>query len=254
MKSLFHALVGLITALTASDAFAAAPITRDVAAQFEAANKLYEQGKFAEAAVAYEAIRQSGVASPALYFNLGNALFKSAQIGRALVAYREAEQQSPRDPDLRANLQFARNQVQGPTRRPGRVERWLATLSLNEWTALAAVGLWLTFISLAVIQLRPRLATPLRNLTIAAASSALLFGICLGLALANRAGTESAIVTAREVTVRNGPFDESPTAFTAHDGAELRVLDHKDDWLQVTDGNRRAGWLRHRDVTLLKTS
>ena len=40
--------------------------------------------------------------------------------------------------DVRANLQFARNQVQGPTRRPGRVEGWLGTLSLNEWMALAA--------------------------------------------------------------------------------------------------------------------
>jgi tetratricopeptide (TPR) repeat protein len=243
-----------LTSLAGGAGLATAPATGEAAARFEAANKLYEQGKFTEAAAAYEKTRQSGVASAALYFNLGNALFKSAQIGRALLAYRQAEQLAPRDPDVRANLQFARNQVQGPTRRAGRVERWLASLSLNEWTALAAGSLWLTCVSLAAIQLRPRLAQSLRNLPIAGGVAMVIFGVGLGLALANDVGTESAIVTAREVSVRNGPLDESPSAFTAHDGAELRVLDRKDDWLQVTDDNRRSGWLKHSEVALLKTS
>jgi len=247
-------LLFLLTTLTAGDGFATSPGTGDATAQFEAANKFYEQGKFAEAATAYETIRQSGVASAALYFNLGNTLFKSAQIGRALVAYRQAEQLAPRDPDVRANLQFARKQVTGPTRRAGRVERWLASLTLNEWTGLAAGSLWLTCVSLAAIQLRPRLAQSLRNLPAAGAVTTVIFGVCLGLALANHVGTECAIVTAREVTVRNGPLDESPGAFTAQDGAELRVLDRKDDWLQVTDDNRRSGWLKHGEVALLKTS
>lgn len=254
MKSFFRTLLVLLTLLAAGVGFATPPVTGDMAAQFDAANKLYEEGKFADAASVYESIRQSGVASPALYFNLGNALFKSAQIGRALVAYREAEQLAPRDPDVRANLQFARNQVQVPTRRAGRVERWLAILSLNEWTALAAGSVWLTFVSLAAIQLRPRLAQSLRSLTTTTAVATVIFGSCLGLALANQVGTESAIVVAHEVTARNGPFDESPSAFTAHDGAELRVLDHKDDWLQVTDDNRRTGWLKHGEVALLKSS
>ncbi|MCU0785893.1 MAG: SH3 domain-containing protein [Verrucomicrobia bacterium] len=179
-------------------------------------------------------------------------MFKSAQIGRALVAYRQAEQLAPRDPDVRANLQFTRNQVQGPTRRMGRVDRWLDTLSLNEWTALAAGALWLTFVSLAAVQLRPRFAQSLRTLTLAAAIATVTFGGCLGLALATQTGAESAVVTAREVTVHNGPFNESPSAFTAHDGAELRVLDRKDDWLQVTDDNRRSGWLKRGEVMLLK--
>ena len=244
----------LLAMVAAGDGLAASPGAGDAAAQFESANRLYEQGKFTEAAAAYEKIRQSDAASPALYFNLGNALFKSAQIGRALAAYRQAEQLAPRDPDVRANLQFTRNQVQGPTRRAGRADRWLGTLSLNEWTALAAGALWLTFISLAAIQLRRQLAQSLRNLTIAAAIVTVMFGACLGLALANQNGAESAIVTAREVTVHNGPFDESPNAFTAHDGAELRVLDRKDDWLQVTDDNRRSGWLKRGDVELMNRS
>src|SRR5262245_50565847 len=82
---------------------------------FDSANLLYEQGKFAEAASAYQSLLKSGRTSAAVYYNLGNAFFKAGQIGRAIAAYARAEQITPRDPDLRANLQFARNQVQGPT-------------------------------------------------------------------------------------------------------------------------------------------
>lgn len=254
MRSLFPALLVTAMSLGPLGGFAAPSVSGNVAAQFDAANKLYEEGRFKDAAAAYESIRQTGVASPALYFNLGNALFKSSQIGRALVAYRKAEQLAPRDPDVRANLQFARNQVQGPTRHAGRLERWLGTLSLNEWTALAAVSLWLTFVSLAAVQLKPKLAPSLRNFTIAAAVATVFFGAGLSLALATQNGASFAIVTVRDVTVHNGPFDESPGAFTAKDGAELRVLDHKDNWLQVTDDHRWTGWLKRNEVTLLNNS
>jgi Flp pilus assembly protein TadD len=73
-----------------------------------------------EAAAAYEQILTNGAVSPALYFNLGNAHFKAGQLGRAIAAYRQAERLTPRDPDVRANLQFARNRVQGPTLGHGR--------------------------------------------------------------------------------------------------------------------------------------
>ena len=102
----------------------------DWPAEFNAANKLYAEGKFAEAASAYEKILQSGAVSPALYFNYGNAEFKSGNLGRAIAAYRQAAQLTPRDAEVRANLDFARNQVQGPTLRESRWSRsaeWLGT-------------------------------------------------------------------------------------------------------------------------------
>src|SRR5215831_6409541 len=111
-------------------------------ADFDAANKLYEQSKFAEAAASYEKLLRSGQASESLYFNWGNALFKNGQIGRAIAAYQQAQQMAPRDPDVRANLQFARNQVQGPTRSLARWQRAVEKLTLNEWTGLAAASVW----------------------------------------------------------------------------------------------------------------
>ena len=129
MKTLWICLLSLISLPV---------LAQSVTATFDNANKLYEQGKFAEAAALYEKLLQSGHVADALYFNMGNAFFKGGQIGRAIAAYVQAQRIAPRDPDVRANLQFARNQVQGPTFLPERFSRWLGKLTLNEWTWLAA--------------------------------------------------------------------------------------------------------------------
>jgi len=240
-------VVVLLLAGLSSAASAAEPT--EAGAGIEAANKLYEQGKFAEAAAAYEALAltHSLKVSPALLFNLGNARFKAGEIGRAIVAYRSAGALSPRDPDVRANLQFARNQVEGPTLRPSAGERWLQWLTANEWTALAMAGFWSCFLLLAAGEVRPAWKRRLRTYCLLAGGATALVSVCLVLALQ---GTSAplAVVVAREAVVRNGPLDESPSAFTVHDGAELRVLDAKDDWLQVTDGQQRTGWIKRPAV------
>ena len=197
-------------------------------AEFNAANKLYAEGKFADAAGSYEKILQSGAVSPALYFNYGNAEFKSGNLGRAIAAYRRAAQLAPRDAEVRANLEFARNQVQGPTLRESRWSRsagWLGTLALNEWTGLAAAAFWLTFALLVARQIRPSLKTALGGFTRGAVAVAILSCACLGVNAAIHFSRQTAVVVAPDATARSGPFDEAQSAFTAHDGAELAVLD-----------------------------
>jgi tetratricopeptide (TPR) repeat protein len=193
---------------------------------------------------------QSRQVSAPLYYNLGNAWFKSGQIGRAIAAYRQADQITPRDPDLRANLQFARNQTQSPTLLPSRWQRGLGRLTLNEWSVLAAVALWLWLLLLAILQWRPALKPILRTYALCLAVLVVLLSACAATALRETRFTRMAIVIVPEATVRYGPLAESPEAFAVHDGSELRVLDQKDEWLQVSAGPRRIGWLR-RDQTLM---
>lgn len=218
---------------------------------FDAANKLYEQGKFTDAISAYGKLLESNQASAALYFNLGNAFFKAGELGRAIAAYHQAEEITPRDPDLRANLQFTRNQIQGPTLAPSVSQRWLRKLSLNEWTCLAAAAVWLWFLLLTRLQWRPALKPILRNYVIIAGVATGLLCVCLGLAWENRL-MRTAIVITHDAVVRQAPLEESQSAFSVYDGAELRVLDQKDNWLQVSPDPRRIGWVR-RDQVLVST-
>lgn len=229
------------------NAFSLSLFAAETDAAFDAGNKLYAQGKFVEAAAAYEKMIQSGAISPAIYFNLGNAHFKAGDIGKAMVAFRHAEELAPRDPDLQANLQFIRNQIQGPKDQPGRWERGLQHLTLNEWTLLATAPIWICLLSLTAMQFRSR--SIFRNLAWVSGFAAIALGACLVCAWKINS-TPTAIVIANDAVVRNGPLEESQSAFTVHNGAELNVLDEKNNWLQISVGNR-VGWLKHELVQIL---
>jgi tetratricopeptide (TPR) repeat protein len=217
----------------------------------ERPNQLYERGKFAEAAVAYEELIRSGSASPALFFNLGNAHFKAGHLGYALLNYHRAEELAPRDPDIRANLQFVRNSVPGANLRPAsRWVRWLPRLTLNEAAFVAAIAFWVWLGLLTLRQLRPTTRRPLRAATVLAG---LLTVILVAFTAANwhlRRAVLTAIVVVPEATVHHGPLDESPSAFSVRDGFELEATDTKGDWLQVTDAARRIGWLKQEHAVL----
>jgi tetratricopeptide (TPR) repeat protein len=230
------------------------------APSFEEANKLYEQGKYAEAAAAYEKLAPAHNGSPALYYNLGNAWFKAGQNGRAIAAYRKAEMLSPRDPSLRFNLNFVRKKVLGSDTLPTLGwRRWLMALTLNEWTALAMAAVWLWFLLLALRELRPSLRTGLRGYTATTGLAAVALAGCLALARHERSATREAVVTVPNAVVRYGPLEESKVSYQLPDGAEVRVLDETDltvggkkqSWLQVQDAGRRQGWLQSDQVILL---
>jgi hypothetical protein len=131
---------------------------------------------------------------------------------------------------------------------------WLGLLTLNEWTGLAAVTLWLMFALLAARQIRPSLKTALGGFTQCAVAVTVLACACLGVDAAIHFSKQTAVVVAQAAIARSGPFDEAQSAFTAHDGAELAVLDHRDNWLQVTDGSGRIGWLQRQQVEILPGS
>ncbi len=226
-------------------------LATDVTADFAAANKLYAEGKFAEATTTYDAILKTGAQSPVLLFNAGNAAFKAGHLGKAIAAYRQAELLTPRDAELRANLAFVRNQVQGATLRESRWQNWAGTLTLNEGAILTAVFFWAMFALLAFRQLRPVLAPKLHSVTRLAVALTLFSGAVLALQATNRFNAAIAVVTGAEAIARSGPFDEAQSVFTARDGAELKVLDRHDNWVQVVNNVGKIGWLNQKQVAVL---
>jgi tetratricopeptide (TPR) repeat protein len=243
MKMLFTSLLALI--------FAGNLLAADVAADFSAANRLYAEGKYSDAATAYKNILQTGWQSSAMLFNCANAEFKAGNLGKAIAAYRRAEHLSPRDSEIRANLAFVQNQVQGATIREDRWQGWLGQLTFNEWTLLAAGAFWLTFALLIARQIRPALMPRLRSVTRLTVALTVFSSAVLALQAANHFNSSVAVVTSAEATARSGPFDEAQSAFTARDGAELSVLDRHDNWIQVADGSGKIGWLPVKQVEVL---
>jgi tetratricopeptide (TPR) repeat protein len=226
-------------------------LAADVSADFAAANKLYAEGKFTEAAANYDAILKTDAQSSALLFNAGNAEFKAGHLGRTIAAYRQAELLAPRDAELRANLAFVRNQVQGATLRETSWQKWVSTLTLNEGTILTAIFFWALFGLLALRQLKPALAPKLHTATRLAMALTIFSATILGLQAANHFTASVAVVTVADATARSGPFDDAQSVFTARDGAELKVLQRHDDWVQVANNAGKIGWLSRKQAEIL---
>jgi hypothetical protein len=184
-------------------------------------------------------------------YNLGNARFKAGQIGKAMAAYLEASHLAPRDPDIRANLQFARKRVQGPTLAGNSVHAWLGRFTLDEWATAAAVTLWLVFAQLIGRQIWPAAKSALRPWTFVASGLALLLIAGAGAAYSFEESGRYAVVVVEKVQAHSSPFEGSDKTFDLQDGAEVRILDEKEGWLQVTTDPRRTGWIQKPNVDLL---
>lgn len=219
---------------------------------FDRANRLYEQGQYTNAIAAYERLLASGRVSAALYFNLGNACFKAGQVGRAIFHYRLAQRLAPRDPDILANLQFARGSVPGASlRKEPPWLRWSRRVALDEATLAVMGAAWLWLGLLTARLLWPQTRRPLRGWTALSGAAAGLLALGFAVSIYHRGGVTTAIVVTRDAVTRYGPLEESQSFFTARDGMELAVLDHKAGWLQVADPNQRVGWIEARHVVLL---
>jgi tetratricopeptide (TPR) repeat protein len=224
-----------------------------LAGVFEDANRFYEQGKYSEAIPLYHHLVQSGHNSPGVLFNLGNAYFKSGELGRAIFFYRRAEQIAPRDPDVQANLRFARERVSGTASvQPSAVDQMLGYFKLDELTVASMLVLWVWIGLLCLARARPAatgVRPALRPYMVVCALLFVMINAALIAAYRNY-NQQCAIVSERQATVRLGPLAESQPSFTAPDGTELRVLAHREDWLQVADRGNRTGWIDRRAVNL----
>jgi tetratricopeptide (TPR) repeat protein len=248
---LWGALIGLLLWL----AWTGPAPALAASAEFDTANQLYFEGKFAEAARVYQKLIEAEP-SGVLYYNLGNAWFKAGQPGRAIAAYLRATQLNPRDPNLRFNLRFVREKVTGKDTPVGPAwQRALATLTLNEWARSCAAAFWGWFLLLILRELRPAWRRPLRTYLVLAALGTLLLAGALTAAW-RQSQVQTAVVIRSEAVVRQGPLDRSPVAFKLRDGSELVVQDQQEIrdqgqsqlWFRIQDAAGRIGWVKRDDV------
>jgi tetratricopeptide (TPR) repeat protein len=216
-------------------------------ALFIRANGLYGDGKYAEAAAAYEQILAQGIESGAVQYNLGNAYLKAGDVGHAVLAYERARRLVPGDPDLAANLGFARESARDVSEPPllARIAFPLAErLSTTTLATGAAIAWWILWLSLGLGALVPAAGAVSRGLAVASG---------LAFALLASSGTwrwwtlehpTTAVVVARDdVTVRSEPSPTATALFVATPGTVLRVERTREDAALVTSRDGRRGWL-----------
>lgn len=235
--------------LPAAGMLAQAPSSTDLMA---AANDRYERGEFAEAAQQYENLIAMGYEDTALYYNLGNAYIEGSDPGRAILNYLKAEEISPRNRNVRDNLELARSMTLDriETERDSLVEsvsylgrRWVTPAELGAMALLLwAIG------SLVISGLLVWRTAPFRAVlrTVGGVSwvtALLAFALLLNMIYANPYDS-AGVVTAGSVDALSGPGFQYTEEFTLHSGAQVRLLDTRQGWIQVAlPGGEISGWM-----------
>ncbi len=221
-----------------------------------AANALYAQGKYEEAAKAYLQLINSGHSSAALYYNLGNAEYKLGETPLALLYYEKAHKLAPADEDINANIRFVNLKTTDKIDETPEffISKWwhefILSFSVNglTWASiifvfLASVLLGIYFFSNSVL---------IKKASFYSSMGLLFIGLInLGIAASQVKyfdGHKQAIIFTSTVNVKGGPLDKATTLFVLHEGTKVNVLDTVNGWLRVKLANGNEGWMKVSDV------
>ncbi len=208
------------------------------------AQRLFAGGKYREAATLLDGQARATPRSAEVWFNLGQACFQAGDPGRALAAWEHAVELSPRDREYRAALALVRGRVQAPPE-PVWVDAlgWLAT---EEWAIAWLVSAAILGATFATCR---NVAGGVVLLRVAAALGNAGTGALWLAALIAAHHRSDVVVIAREVQLLQSPVPQARVVRGLSEGTTFRVSRTFNDWCEVTQNGRTAGWVR-RDALL----
>ncbi len=217
---------------------------------FKAANQLYDNGKFAEAAAAYEKIEPK---TAHVYYNLGNAWFRQNKLGLAILDYARARQLAPRDPDILANLKFAQQRlgVEDANTPPHATQRFLQSIvesrTSNEWSTGELTGLWLLALAIGVRVYFPKLRSGILIVVVAGLVGFGFSTFALSYQVITDHTTPQAVVTG-ETEARFAPVPDSTVHFRLAEGTRVSIREDRGQWLFVERADGQQGWVKSEAI------
>lgn len=227
---------------------------------FQHGNTLYESGRYADAAAAYQralttADKSRGAAVGVnLFYNLGNAWFRAGEPGRAVLNYERALRLQPSHPETAANLAFVRRQLGLPATRSPNSGWGRYALAWSPW--LLAAGGWSLAGGGCLALLAGRGIAGERTRRVAgivafAVGLPLLVAGALTFWLADRRSVDPArgiLVGADGVEARYAPADTATVETTLPTGGEVRILQERDAWDYVELPGGTRAWIASAQV------
>jgi tetratricopeptide (TPR) repeat protein len=211
------------------------------AGDFEDANQLYDQGKFAEAKERYEKLIETGGGSANVYYDLGNTDFRLGSAGRAILDYERALVLNPRHPEDHANLKLLRDKSAAKLLPLSWNEQVAGNLPPNTWVILAAVAGWVVFFALVLI-LSSRGRDNLNRW--AFAFLAALVCAAAGVSIWSIARDQDrAVITAPQTEARLAPAESAGVAEALTAGSQVRVLSERGAWVYCELPGGGRGWV-----------
>ncbi len=202
---------------------------------------------YAEAALKFQAVAESGERPGVAWYNAGNAWFQTGALGRSIAAYRQARIYRPFDSMLTENLGAARGLAL--TDVPDESEWWLQWPTVWLKAALLVLIVLLGACVLSTVRYRRRAGG------IACLVVLLLCSLTSGLWFmsAQLSGQHGVVIT-ESVLARKGPDYAYAAAFhePLHDGVEFTLEETREGWGRVALTDGRICWLPLSQTQLIR--
>ena len=242
MKSRAYLIALLLCAGSAASAIAQSN------AEFAKANQEYAEGHFKEAIAGYEALVRADQWKANLFYDLGNAYFRTRDFGRAILNYERALAWDQHHPEATANLQIARDESRALELQPTRLERYLQSASINQYSIAGAIAFWLGIFGIVALIFARRRSAALISLSI------LCLLVCAMAVLAIHTldngsnGRALAIVTGSDVQARLATADTANSVLALPTGSEIKILSTRGDWIYAALPNDLRGWIQTKNA------
>lgn len=214
---------------------------------FNKANTLYGDGKYSEAAAAYETAVANGGRTANLFYNLGNAYFRAGDLGRASLNFERALELDPGHREAEANLTLTRERIGvGQAKPSGFVAEYLSWPS-RVTAEVLTVCAWAVFLAVGLLVMGTR-----RGLAIALLSVGLAGGGIGSFAYFKRgwdpADAAAAVVAGGGSPLRYAPAESAPASGNASGGSHARILSTSGEWLYCEVEGGARGWVQSQAV------
>lgn len=210
---------------------------------FEAANRLYDEGKFSEAKQLYEQLVDGGAWSANLFYNLGNADYRLGATGRAILNYERALALDHAHPEARANVALLRQQSGAKLPQLSWWQRVVAGQPTLFWTVLATAAGWLALWAQAIILVRRQGGNS--GWWFAAALGVVVGTVAIGALWTGDQDRALAVIVAKSTEARLAPADSAALAEALPAGSRVWVLSERGDWIYCALPGLGRGWIPH---------
>ncbi len=224
---------------------------------FAAANRKYEQGRYAEALPLYLAVARQAHDWQVPY-NIGNCHYKLGNYLSAKIYFLKARKLRPLEPAIARNIAMTNRHFRDDAALPApdfvtrAVQTLESKLSLDALSVLLLLAVLLLNVFLFLLLTRGRS----RKLLYALAFS-LIVVLSLGACHVGRTAAldRSACAVVRDTEansqLRSGPGEDNTVLFKVNPGLEVRIIDRRGEWVQVTASERIAGWIEKKRLALI---
>lgn len=211
---------------------------------FTKANQAYSEGRFQDAIEGYQSLVQAGRWSANLFYDLGNAWFRAGDFGRAILNYERALALDSHHPEAQANLRLARDEARALELRKNRVDRYVETGTVAQYSIAAAAAFWVAvFVATRLLFSRRRSFAQVTLIVLSIA----IFGAAVFAIYTKEMGPRGrdlAIVTGKDTEARIATADSASSVLTLPAGSEITVLSERGDWIYAVLPNDLRGWIK----------